>query len=112
MSQNEGVVRRDHFGGEVAHTNDHPAILFGGMKGDVELVPGMLLEKDENGELIPYTGTGNIAGVNDGPRDADDTTCIYLVHGTCKKRMLARADGSAATETDIAALLAMGIYPL
>lgn len=113
MSQNEGVLRRDHFGGEVAHTTDHPPILFGGVKGEVELAAGVLLTVDgDTGELVPFAGTGTIAGVNDGPRDADDETCSYLVHGTCKRRMLIRADGTAATDADIAALVAMGIYPL
>lgn len=111
---NEGVLTRIAFGGERAHTGDHPPVLLSGpKKADAGAFPvGLLLAVDAAGELFAYTGTGTLAGVCDEPSDADAADCVYLVHGIVKARLLSRAGGTAAETADIGELRQLGIFAL
>lgn len=114
MSRNQGIIGTYEFGGETAHTSDHPPVLLSGVKkaGSGAFTTGLLLARDASGELSPYGGTGTLAGVCDEPRDEDDTECVYLAHGTAKARLLTKAGGVALADADVAALNALTIYPL
>ncbi len=108
---NEGVLGKFHFGGEHAHTDDHPPVLLSGKvkAGTAEMPAGMLLGIDVGGDIIPYAGTGLI-GVSDQPCPAGEDYCVYLAHGTVKTRMLVRSGNTPATVADIQALNKMGIW--
>ena len=110
---NEGVLGKFHFGGEHAHTEDHPSVILSGkVKAGAAAMPaGMLLAMDSNGEIIPYAGA-DLIGVNDVPYTAGEEACIYLAHGTVKARMLVKTGDVAAVAADIQALNKVGIWPL
>lgn len=117
MSINEGVLGTLHFGGEHAHTNDHPPILLDGVKAAAAgaFTAGLLLAVDEDGALLPYTGeegANTLAGVCDEPSPADATGCVLLVHGTVNSRLLTVSGGAAPAAADLAALRALGIWPM
>ena len=113
MPMNEGVLAKLSFGGETAHTSDHPPVLLSGSKkaGSGAFTAGLLLARDAAGEFAPYTGTGTLAGVCDEPCDADAETCVYLAHGTVKARLLTKG-GAAVAADDVAKLHTITIYPL
>ena len=110
---NEGVLGRHHFGGEHAHTEDHPAVILSGKvkAGTVAMPAGMLLAVDGNGDIIPYAGTG-LVGVNDLPYAVGDEVCTYLAHGTVKARLLVKSGNAPAVAADIKALNTMGVWPV
>lgn len=114
MPINQGVIGTFEFGGETAHTGDHPPVLLSGVKkaGSGAFTVGLLLARDNAGEFSPYDGTGTLAGVCDEPRGDDAAECVYLAHGTVKARLLTRDGGAALSAADVAALNAMTIYPL
>jgi hypothetical protein len=111
---NEGVLGKWHFGGEHAHTPDHPPVLLSGNKksGSGAFAAGLLLARDASGELIPYAGAGTLVGVCDSPADEEAESCVYLAHGTVKARLLTKEGGSALAAADILALNVLTIYPL
>ena len=110
---NEGVLGSFRFGGEHAHTEDHPAVILSGTvkAGTPDMPAGMMLALDGNGDIIPYAGTGLI-GVNDMPYTTGDEICTYLAHGTAKARMLVKAGNVPAVAADIQALNKMGVWPV
>jgi hypothetical protein len=117
---NEGVLFKKQFGGDAAHTEDHPAIFRSGFlaAGHGAIAVGTVIADTGSGldayRIIPLAGdvpahpNGEIVGIAEFGADAADTSVLYLAHGTVKKALLKMADGSAFT--DYAALHILGIY--
>lgn len=112
---NEGTLGRMQFGGERAHTNDHPPIFRDAAPSvsGTAIKVGTLIYLDD-GEAAVWTPALNkpIHGVVDLPYEPGDDSVLYLAHGTVKKDLL--KDGSES-ELDAAAITALeeaGIYPV
>lgn len=109
MGQNEGTLFKQTFGGDPAHTEDHPPVILNGIlaAGHEGVASGTVLISHEDG-ITPYSGTGTIIGVCDIPADNDSVTVSYVAHGTVKAGRLKNADGSPFTNYSVLALI--GIY--
>ncbi len=110
---NEGTLGRFSFGGERAHSLEHPPVLRFATPDNpsLELKEGTLVAL-VSGKIAPWT-TGAIAGVVDAPFDPDtDEVVMYLAHGTVKGRLLKNSSGTAPDAAALAALEAAGIYPV
>ena len=114
MLRNEGSLGKWSFGGESAHTEDHPPVFvtYPVQSGTGDMPPGMVLALDTNGEAGPYNGTGAVAGVNDMPYSAGDPVCTCLAHGAVKARLLVKDGGAELTFADIQALRTIGVFPV
>lgn len=116
---NEGVLTKISLGGERAHTDDHPPVLLSlplatGVSG--QLAPGLLLKvvSAENAYApLLSTDSDTPVAVVDKPCDAGtETSALCLVHGCCKFRLLATADGKAPSQAQITALMQNNIYSI
>jgi hypothetical protein len=117
---NEGVLFKKEFGGDVAHTEDHPPLFKSGVlaAGHGAIPIGMVIVNTSAGldayAIIPATNdvpahpNGDIAGVVEYGAEPTDTAIVYLIHGTVKSKFLKKAGGTVFT--DYAALHAVGIY--
>lgn len=110
---NEGTLGKFRFGGERAHTLEHPPILRVASPADpdLDLKEGTIVEL-AFGKVAPWVA-GEIIGVVDAPFDPEtDEAVIYLAHGTVKGRLLKTSSGTAPDALALAALEAAGIYPV
>lgn len=122
MSMNEGVLGTWSFGGDHAHTQDHPPVLLSGAVAvNSGVYPaGLVLMRDEDGDLAPWDGIGDpedevngIAGVCDMRcNTADQVSCVYLAHGTVRAAVLTKAGGAALTAAEKDLLVQATIYPI
>lgn len=98
-----------------AHTVDHPPILRAGLvKADNGTYPaGLIVMRNADGELVPFTDaeTDTPVGVVDEQIDtAEESACMYLVHGTVLATLLKKGEGLAAELDDQRKLETIGIY--
>jgi hypothetical protein len=106
---NEGNLGQHKFGGDHAHTEDHPPVFLSApAKGKFEA--GHVLAS-EGGFIVINDGTKPVVGVAPEDFDAGEGASMsYLAHGCAKGGMLKYADNTPIT--DFADITAAGIYPV
>jgi hypothetical protein len=102
---------------ERAHTDHHPVIIGNGqvLADNGEYPIGLIVKRDENDLLVPYTGPADTdlpAGVIDEPCDtAEDGSAMVILHGTVRGGLLKIGTaGDPATADDIRKLATIGIF--
>lgn len=107
--------------GEVTYNDDRarggghsPVIRTGKVKNKNGNYPlGLVVSRDENGDLVPYVEAQGVAGVLDEPCDtAACGSVLYIPHGSVIRNVLvADNDGAPADAALLKALEDAGIYP-
>ena len=112
-----GIIGSFEANQERAHTDHHSPVITNSMlKSDNGTYPtGMIVSEDENGDLVPYTGSSGadtVDGVMDFTVDtATATSGLVLRHGTA--RTICVGTGAAApTAAQLAACRRAGIFPV
>lgn len=115
---NEGTLSRHHFGGESAHTGDHPPVFrfHPPVAGCEDMEAGEMLYFFD-GLVGPWVAPGEgvdppvLAGILDIPFSKGEPAVKLLAHGTVKERLLKKA-GSTPSTADFLALETSGIFPV
>ena len=122
---NEGFLGRFEIGGELAATDDHPAVIhhlpLSKDALDSPIPVGTLMKRvaatdgEEISEIAyaPFLSTDSdatpIAVVN-APCDKNETSAFCVVHGCVKARLLKTGDGKTPTAAQLAKLFDAGIF--
>ncbi len=115
---NEGTLSTHHFGGESAHTGDHPPVFrwHPPVAGCDDMEAGELMYF-YNGFVGPWVAPEEndeppvLAGVLDVPFSEGETVVKLLAHGSVKQRLL-KKNGSALSSDDFITLETSGIFPV